>query len=206
MQRVVLSKKNKRAEAHEGFTLIEVMVSVALFSIVMTICTTALLSLVDANKKSQAIQSVILNLNVAVDGMVRTLRMGTGFRVEGVAVGGVYSAMSFFPFGADTSNDANRIYLRHADTNADGTADTITKQYLPNIAGFTSQITAAITATEVKINKLAFFLEGTTATGTGDSRQPRVLIIIRGTAGSEKVKTTTSFNIQASATQRLLDI
>jgi prepilin-type N-terminal cleavage/methylation domain-containing protein len=185
-----------------GFTLIEVMISVGLFSVVMTICTTALLSLVDANKKAQAIQSVMLNLNVAVDGMVRALRMGTGYRVEPIGTTcTVCTQLSFFPFGADTSTDLNRVYYRLQDTNGDSKNE-ITKQYTPK--GFSSAITVPMTAKEVEINNLAFYIENDGNAGTGP--QPRVLIIIRGTAGAEKVKTTTSFNIQASATQRLLDI
>ncbi|MFZ2593674.1 MAG: type II secretion system protein [Minisyncoccia bacterium] len=191
-------------ESEGGFTLIEVMVSVALFSVVMTICTTALLSLVDANKKSQAIQSVMLNLNVALDGMVRSLRMGTGYRVEPVgSTCTVCTQMSFFPFGTTSFIDANRVYFRLQDTNGDGKNE-ITKQYVPK--GFAGSVTVPITAKEVEINQLAFYFEGNLASGIADGKQPRVLIIIRGTAGAEKVKTTTSFNVQASATQRLLDI
>ncbi|MEK7093249.1 MAG: type II secretion system protein, partial [Patescibacteria group bacterium] len=73
------SLKPKTYKLSRGFTLIEMIVSVGLFAVVMIICVAALLSLVDANKKAQAIQSVMNNLNVAVDGMVRSIRMGTNY-------------------------------------------------------------------------------------------------------------------------------
>src|SRR3989344_7842968 len=66
-------------KSDKGFTLIEVVVSVALFSIVMVVCVTALLALVNANRKAQALQSVMNNLSIALDDMARNVRMGTNY-------------------------------------------------------------------------------------------------------------------------------
>src|SRR3989344_8697452 len=52
-----------------GFTLVEMIVAIALFSIVMVVSVGALLALVTANRKAQALQSVMNNLNIALDGM-----------------------------------------------------------------------------------------------------------------------------------------
>src|SRR3989338_1985894 len=62
-----------------GFTLVEMIVSVALFATVMLVSVGALLSLMGANRKAQALQSVMNNLNVALDGMVRSIRMGSNY-------------------------------------------------------------------------------------------------------------------------------
>jgi len=70
---------NTKYRSH-GFTLIEMIVAVGLFSIVMLVSISALLSLVDANRKAQALQSVMNNLNIAVDGMVREIREGSNYR------------------------------------------------------------------------------------------------------------------------------
>jgi hypothetical protein len=79
----------------------------------------------------------------------------------------------------------------------------ITKKYKPNV--YTAPITTPIpiTAKEVEISKGVFYITGT---GINDDIQPRVTIVMHGTAGAEKLKTTTNFDIQASATQRLIDI
>src|SRR3989338_5348699 len=69
-----------RLPAQRGFTLIEMIVAVALFAVVMLVSVGALLSLVGANRKAQALQSVMNNLNIALDGMVRSIRMGTSYR------------------------------------------------------------------------------------------------------------------------------
>ena len=88
-----------------GFTLVEMIVAVALFAVVMLVSVGALLSLTAANRKAQALQSVINNLNVALDGMVRSIRMGSDYHCGGgtyalpqdCAVGG--TALAFEAFG-----------------------------------------------------------------------------------------------------------
>src|SRR3989344_1317808 len=64
-------------DTQKGFTLVEMIVSAGLFAVVMLVSVTALLSLVDANRKTQALHSVMNNLNIALDSMVRSLRMGS---------------------------------------------------------------------------------------------------------------------------------
>ena len=62
-----------------GFTLIEMLVAVALFATVMTIAVGSLISIVGASRRSIAAQSVINNLNFAIDDMSRTIRNGTDY-------------------------------------------------------------------------------------------------------------------------------
>ena len=66
-------------KSDKGFTLVEMIVAVALFAVVMLISVGTLLALVGANRKAQALQSVINNLNITLDGMVRAIRMGGNF-------------------------------------------------------------------------------------------------------------------------------
>lgn len=194
-----------------GFTLIEMLVSVAIFTVVMAVSTIALLSMVDASKKAHALQSVMFNLNVAVDGMVRSIRMGSDYRLTSGGTSG--TSFEFCPFGRPNcftvghADESYKIRYYWEGNSANVNYQRIMKVYRP--AGFGSSVTLPITASEVKITALTFYLTGTT--GTGDNTaptnyQPRVMMIIRGTAGDQKIKTTTNFDIQASATQRLIDI
>lgn len=180
-----------------GFTLIETMIAVGLFSVVMVVCIGALLSLADANKKTQALQSVLYNLNTSIDGMVRAIRMGSNYEVSNDG-----AELRFTPFGADPNNTAEKWVYRWSDGDNDGVKDQIVKEYTPP-RSYTSRVVVPLTAPEVAIEKMHFYVGGES---TGDTDQPRVLIIIQGKAGGDKIKTTTTFNIQASATQRLLDI
>jgi|AntRauTorcE11898_2_1112593.scaffolds.fasta_scaffold09984_1 prepilin-type N-terminal cleavage/methylation domain-containing protein len=62
-----------------GFTLIEMIVSLALFSVVMTIAVGALLVLIASNRQLQDEQAVLTNLSFALDSMTREIRTGTNY-------------------------------------------------------------------------------------------------------------------------------
>jgi hypothetical protein len=66
----------------------------------------------------------------------------------------------------------------------------------------------AITAPEVRIDDVAFYVAGTERGNTSnqDTTQPKVVIVIKGSAGAEGSRTETSFYIQATAVQRVLDL
>lgn len=63
----------------QGFSLIEIMVSLAIFAIVVVVATGALLTTIDATKKAQATQTVLTNLNLALEGMTREIRVGSNY-------------------------------------------------------------------------------------------------------------------------------
>ncbi len=62
-----------------GFTLIEMIVALAVFSVVVTIAVGALLMLIASNEQLQAEQSVMTNLSFALDSMTREIRTGTAY-------------------------------------------------------------------------------------------------------------------------------
>ncbi len=72
-----------------GFTLIEVMVSLAIFSVVAVVAAGALLRILDSNKKAQSIQAAITNLNFALESMSRELRTGTKYQCNSIGVGSI---------------------------------------------------------------------------------------------------------------------
>jgi len=67
----------------KGFTLIEMMVSLAVFSVVVTISVGALLVLIASNEQLQAEQGVMTNLSFALDSMTREMRTGTHYFCAG---------------------------------------------------------------------------------------------------------------------------
>ena len=62
-----------------GFTLIEMIVSLAVFSVVVTISVGALLVLIATNQQLQNEQSVMTNLSFALDSMTREIRTGVNY-------------------------------------------------------------------------------------------------------------------------------
>ena len=66
-------KKNK------GFTLVEMMVAIAVFSVVMVTAMGALLNVIDANNKARAIKTAINNISFALEGITKDMRMGSEY-------------------------------------------------------------------------------------------------------------------------------
>lgn len=181
-----------------GFTLVELMVSVALFIVVMLVAVGALLALVEANKKARALESVINNLNISLDGMVRAVRMGSLYNCGSSAIPDTVSGsdcanggttISFAPYGSDPDNQAERwVY-----TFSDG-------QLFRSTQGGSNPI--AITAPEVNIDDMDFYVVGTVRR---DITQPKVVLVVKGTAGATE-KSQSTFYIQSTAVQRALDL
>ncbi len=187
---------------NKGFTLIEMMVAVSIFAIVMMIGVGALLSLVEANRRAQAINSVVNNLNAALESMGRSVRTGATYHcsvlwndVAALAVpqdcttGG--ALLAFEPAGGDRLNPADQVVYRfnpqvgQLQRSTNGGADWI-----------------ALTAPEVTIEDFDFYVVGASAS---DDLQPRVLIRLDGStdvAGG----TPTRFKVQTTITQRIIDI
>lgn len=63
-----------RFQKNKGFTLIEMLVSIALFSIVLTIVIGSIFTIVDSNKKARSLSTVMNNLNFAVESMTRDIK------------------------------------------------------------------------------------------------------------------------------------
>jgi prepilin-type N-terminal cleavage/methylation domain-containing protein len=72
-----MTKPVQRAQA--GFTLIEMIVSLGLFAVVVTTAVGALMVLISSNTQIQAEQSVMSNLEFALDSMTREIRTGSNY-------------------------------------------------------------------------------------------------------------------------------
>ncbi len=189
----------------KGFTLVEMIVATALFAVVMLVSVGALLSLVGASRKVQSLQSVMDNLNISLDGMERAIRMGSNFHCGGgnnqltqdcsssSDNPANHYVFAFEPYG-NTPSDQPWVY----------SYDPVTKRLYKSENG---ALPIAITAPEVTIDSLQFYVVGSTrgcTTNPCDVVQPKVVILIKGTAGADKAKT--SFHVQVTAVQRLLDL
>ena len=62
-----------------GFTLIEMMVSLMIFSVVAVVALGAVIKIVSTNQKAQTLESAITNMNFALDSMSRDLRVGSSY-------------------------------------------------------------------------------------------------------------------------------
>ena len=180
-----------------GFTLIEMVVSTAIFLIAILIIVGALVSLSDAARKARAIRTVTDNLSAAVESMNRNIRMGTNFHcgcvgatdvpldcpmTDALGNGGDVCLAIEAP-GGDPQNPYDQVIYRLNANTIERSTD-----------GGTTFL--ALTAPEITINKFRFYVSGTTV----QQDQPYVTIVLNATAGINKV--VTPFNIQTTVAER----
>ena len=185
-----------------GFSLIEVLVSLSIFAVVMTIAVGSLMVLIAANSRSQNMQEAMTNISFALDSMTREIRTGTdyycitsgtlpsaGAAVQDCSDGG---ALAFNEGGksltVNTSNDSRRIKYRLQGGTIQRSLGN--GSYVP------------ITSANINITDLRFYVSGSTR---GDLESPTATIYISGTAGEDASELAT-FNIQTTVVQQLLDI
>jgi prepilin-type N-terminal cleavage/methylation domain-containing protein len=194
-------------KALPAFTLIELMVAVSIFAIVMMVGVGALLTMVSVNKRAQGINSVMNNLNAAVEQMSRSIRVGSSYHCADTETppsafviatprdcaqnGGLL--LGFEATGGDPDDVDDQVVFRLNGT-----------QLERSLESGANGSWVSLTAPEVHINNFKFYVTGSTPLGGGDTEQPRVLMIIRGTA--ELQGGPTEFTVQSSVTQRLIDI
>ncbi|HEV8677654.1 MAG TPA: type II secretion system protein [Candidatus Paceibacterota bacterium] len=189
-----------------GFTLIELMVSVAIFAIIMVISLGALLSIAAANRKAETIASVMNNLNFAVEGMTRSIRTGYDYHCGTVTGGDCTSGGTYFKF---TAQDGSQVVYAYANDAANcGQTGAVMGCIMRSTDGGTTYL--PITAPEVIITNastgtgLTFYLRGSTLGNLGDNVQPNVVITVTGYIQISATQKT-PFALQTSVTQRLYD-
>lgn len=182
--------------------MIEMLVAVALFTSVMLIGVGALLSLIDANRKAQSLNSVMNNLNFALESMSRNMRVGTTYHC---------SVNNNVPPNIDSTKDCKNGGKLVGFEASGGDPNDPNDQFVYRINGTQLEMSKNsgasgtfinITAPEVIINSFSFYVDGTSSS---DGLQPRIVMTIQGSAGVSE-KTKTEFNLQTMVSQRVLDI
>ncbi|MEA2112536.1 MAG: type II secretion system protein [Patescibacteria group bacterium] len=190
--------KDGRNKFLTGFTLVEMITAVAIFSMVMVIAMGALLAVLNANKQNQAIQTAVNNLSLAMEMMSREIRVGYTYHC------GTTGAIT------DTRNcSAGETYLalEPFDGNPTDVGDQVVYRLLGNRIQRSDDSGANflnLTASAVVLQELKFYVSGSS---TSDNVQPRVLITVSGYVdlGSIGDRGKSYFNLQTTASQRLID-
>jgi Tfp pilus assembly protein PilW len=172
---------------YRGYTLVELIVSVGLFSLVMTLSAGAYYITMNANRQAQGVASGIDSLSFVAERVARTIRTGTQYSCSTVLGAG------------DCPNGGSSFSFR------DVSGQTVTY----SLGGSAIQesinggLARALTdAVSVSVTHLQFYLSGSSA---ADTIQPRVIMVIGGTT-STGAGTTETFLIETSATMRGIDI
>lgn len=178
-----MNKNNYKNQNSKGFTLMEVMVSVTIFTIIVTIGMGALITIFKTLQKTRADRQVIDSISYVMDTMTRRIRTGKDFQDSDIGIGIKFVDQDGYTvqFYNDVDNGISRIYM------IDGSSDT---EVLP----------VDITPENFEVDGFIFEIIGT---NPSDDVQPVVAINLKGIVinGQQKSKLA----VQTIVSQRLLD-
>lgn len=192
-----------------GFTLIEMLVSLALFAAVSTVATSTLLALVDASAKSQNIEEIMSNMSFVLDSISREIRTGDGYYCANSLPGSLSTSAH-----RDCPNGATMLSVVEGGSSLTGDDDGGSNEGRIAYRFIDGRIERRIESGDwvrlsgesVTITDMEFIVTGTdTFYGESERTQPRVLIYIAGEAGNLATVDTT-FTMQTTLTQRARDI
>lgn len=112
--------QSAKCKMQNGFTLIEIIVSLAVFSIVAVVALGALLKIISVNAKAQSIQAAVTNLNFSLESMSRELRTGSVYHCEtnsNPSFGSAYLTGNSFT-SQDCSTGGNVIVFQTTNTSS----------------------------------------------------------------------------------------
>lgn len=218
-----------------GFSLIEMIVSLGVFSIVVTTAVGALLVVIATNQQLQAEQTVMTNLSFALDSMTREMRMGSSF-----FCGSVNNTNTPVNGGATKIFQATNDDLKNLDKDEtldcpDGRTPTTNKfqgvafiEGGDSVTGDTSvnhRILYYFNTTEKKIYRRVddeqpqsivssgleivdaqFYVTGSETIRSDNTKFEQPTITIYLEAKEKDVATSKSYHLQTTVTQRTLDI
>ncbi|MEK7177044.1 MAG: type II secretion system protein [Patescibacteria group bacterium] len=183
-----VNKKNK------GFTLVELLVAIALFITIMTVSMSSIVGILDANRKSRSLKTALSNLNLAMESMAKEMRFGTNYHCgstgtittpQNCAGGGTF--VSFL--------SSDNLQITYSTTTT-----TLYKQVWPNYPTPPAPPFIAVTASEIIMDSVTFYTFGS---DSSDTLQPKIIIRIIGHAGT--IKGRSDFTLQTLVSQRFLD-
>lgn len=200
----------KKIQNNRGFTLVEMMVSVAIFSIVVMIALGAVLTILDANRKARTLTEVMNNLNFSVEMITRSFKTGVEPRYDSENKILYVSAIVLNEAGfnrettryrlsevIDPNDTSNKIGTIEQCVSSDEGVVLDNRAQCP-VGGLWTPITSDL----VDIDSFNVAVDPPDG---ANFVQPRTQIVISGTAKVNE-KISSGFSLQTSVSQRRLNI
>jgi type II secretory pathway pseudopilin PulG len=197
-----------------GYTILETMVSVALFVVITLAGMGTLLSAHSLHQKSQNMRSIMDNLNFVMEDISRNLRTGYNYHcfVSGNAIPSASSPVPSAPkscangwaiafehaYGDPDENDDQWIYYIASNGVDKG------KMFKSTQGPYTASSFIQLTPDEIVIDPDASYFAVLGAEASPNQQQPFVTIRLVGSITYKNV--VTPFSLQTSVSQRLIDI
>lgn len=193
-------------QPNSGFSLIEMLVSMALFTVVVTMAVGALLVLISANLKAQNTQEAVSNIQFALDSMAREIRTGGAYYCSS----GTETAGNLFVV-QDCSKGKYLSIIEGGKSLTKGLGNNrIAYRYNSTSLSVERKIGSGawvrLTNPNVRITSMHFNVNNSALKrSTNNIYQPNVTIFIKGEVIGVK-DTSSSFVLQTTVTKRSLDI
>jgi len=171
-----------RISNNKGFTIVEMIVAIGIFTMVAVAAVSALASVIDANRQTRSLAQANNNINFSLQTMVREIRNG-------------------FAYGCDTNNPSNTEECSASQFGFVNSArdDVVYEKDGNKIKrSENSGQGKSLTPDEVTVNHLEFDVKG----AENNQEQSRVIITVEVETGREDNREVV--NLQTTATQRLL--
>lgn len=174
--------------SRSGFTLLEMLVSIGIFSVLVVSAIDITLGISNAQLKTASLQAIQDNIRFGLELVTKEMRTGTNYRLSSFCAP-AGSEISFI-----TSAGEQRVYYLNAARKA-----------IMRIRGSVNCANSIqFTAEEVSVNTLTIRLRGQTA--GPDDGQPTITLAIKISSSDPKFGGETSINLQTTIVQRFRDL
>lgn len=165
-----------------GFTILELLVSVSIFTIVIFISLTSVVVIFANNRKSDSLRSSVDNANFAFEVMTREIRFGLDFTCDGARSCQNGSSLSF--------------------TGSDGRDITYSTEQGRLVRSINGEENFPLTSSRFTVDTMNFTLTGGS---NSDNMQPKTTLYMSGIV-SPGTRETSVFDLQTTVTSRQIDI
>lgn len=199
--------KKKYLNSKKGFSLLEMLVAIGIFMTIVTIAISALISIIGANKRAQAIKNTIDTVNFVIESMSRDIRSGTDYNCLLNNPSSMDCLLGNSEFQYKNSSGEVVTYIFN---NPDDQSDILTSN---NNFDYESEILIRKIGNNediliskdsgVNLDNMKFYVIGSDNENKpiGERTQPRVIITASGKIET-KEGTSSSFNLQTTISQR----
>lgn len=189
----------------KGFTLIELMIAVSLFSTAVVIGIGALYSAQHINVKLQATRTIMDSLNLSLEVMTRNMRYGSNFYC-GTGSSDLGLLRKNCPYIKGSASGGGSIVFKPVDGGLnDRLAYYVDNNHLmEKISGADAK---QISSDDIFVDNLRFYVVGAkkSSESLGDTDQPMVTILLSGRTKDSDRSQLVSFVLQSSVTTRNTD-
>ncbi len=193
-----------------GFTLVEIIISLAIFTVVALVAIGALLRVMDANRKSLSLKTAINNLNFSLESMSREMRLGSKYYL-GTSIGsGISSSYAAFPTTGNLEYRTGDWFIAFTSSKTSNVGGTCNLIYVYRYNSTTKRLQkgqqsdCADTVTDSDFQDVTspdLFITSAVINVDANS-QPFALVLFNGYTGI-KTKDKTEFSLQTRVSQRI---